>query len=100
MTGFAFSLTLGLLLGAVHAVAACVMALKASRRETKQAVRLVMGGMVVRMIVVVALFAFILIAFPVDRGVFVGAFGVTLLAGLIIEAVIITARSRSAQPAA
>lgn len=100
MIGFTFSLVLGALLGVIHAVAACVMALRASRYEAKQAVRLVVGGMAVRMVFVLAMFAIILAVLPVSRGAFVGAFGVMLLAGLIVEAVILTARSHRAQPAA
>lgn len=100
MTGFALSLALGVFLGVIHAVAACVVALWASRRKIGYAVRLVVGGMVVRMTVVLAAFSAILAFLPVRRGLFIGAFGVTLLAGLIIEAILLTMRSRSAQPAA
>ncbi len=92
---FAASLLLGALVGAANALAAVWTASRASGLDSNQALSLVLGGMMVRMLVVLAVFATVLMALPVHRGGFVTGLGVLFAVGLVAEILLVLRRSQT-----
>ena len=81
------SLLLGVLLGVAYSAAALFVARKASAMEPGRGMRLVMAGMLVRMVFALGAVALVLFALPVQRGPFVVGLGVTFALGLVAEVV-------------
>ena len=92
---FAASLLLGALVGAANAAAAVWTAARAAGREPNAALRLVLGGMMARMLVVLAAFAAVLVLVPVHRGGFVLGLGVVFAAGLAAEIAVVLRRTQT-----
>ena len=86
------SLLLGALLGAANAVAAVWTANRATAFGPDQALRLVLGGMVARMGLLLAAVALVLVFVPVHRGAFVGGLGLLFVAGMIAEVALVLTR--------
>lgn len=80
------SLLVGALLGAANAAAALWAVGRARTLEPRHALRVVLGGMVVRMVVVLGLFGLALALLPLQRGPFVAGLGVLFVLGLFAEA--------------
>ena len=87
------SLLLGALLGAANAGAAAWTARRAAGMEPDRGMRLVLGGMGVRMALVLAAFALVLLFVPVHRGAFVGGLGLLFVVGLVAEVALVLGRS-------
>ena len=79
------SLLLGVLLGVAYSAAAVLVARKASALDPTRALRLVLAGMLVRMVFALGAVALVLVAVPVQRGPFVIGLGVTFVLGLGAE---------------
>ena len=92
---FAASLLLGALVGAANAAAAVWTASRAARLDSGRALQLVLGGMMARMLVVLAVFAAVIAVLPVHRGGFVVGLGVLFAAGLVAEIVLVLRRSQT-----
>lgn len=90
------SLLLGALLGAANTAAALIAVGRARTLEPNRALRVVLGGMLVRMSVVLAVFAAVLAWVPVARGAFVAGLGVVFVAGLLLEAFLVLRRPAAA----
>lgn len=91
------SLLLGVLLGVAYSAAALLVARRARTLEESNAVlRLVLGGMLVRMALTLAAFSAILVWVPVQRGPFVAGLGIAFALGLAAEMSLILGRSASA----
>lgn len=90
------SLLTGALLGAANAAAALWLAARAGALEPNRGMQVVLGGMLVRMLVVLALFAAVLATVAVHRGAFVTGLGVTFGLGLLAEVFLVLSRPRSA----
>lgn len=91
---FAASLLLGALVGAANAAAAVWTASRASGLGSDRALRLVLGGMMARLLVVLAVFAAVLAMVPVHRGGFVLGLGALFAAGLAAEILLVLRRSQ------
>lgn len=94
------SLLLGVLLGAANAAAAVWTARRAERLDSNRALHLVLGGMGVRMLAVLAVFAVVLVVVDVQRGAFVAGLGVTFVVGMAAEILLLLARPSSERPPA
>ena len=92
---FAASLLLGALVGAANAAAAVWTASRAAGLDSNRALRMVLGGMMARMLVVLAVFAAVLATVPVHRGGFVTGLGVVFAAGLVAEILLVLRRSQT-----
>ena len=79
------SLLIGALLGAANAVAAVWTARRCAGLDVDRTLRLVLGGMAVRMGLTLAAFAAVLALLPVHRGAFVGGVGLLFVVGLAVE---------------
>ena len=88
-----FSLLLGALLGAANVAASLLAVQRARTLEPTRALRVVMVGMMVRLPLVLAAFAAVLLWVPVERGAFVTGLGVVFVAGLLAEAFWVLRRS-------
>lgn len=86
------SLLLGALLGALNAAAAVWTARRAATRGSDRALRMVLGGMMVRMVLVLGAVAAVLALLPVHRLGFVGGLGLLFAAGLVAEVVHLSSR--------
>lgn len=86
------SLLLGALLGAANAAAAAWIARRAGSLGSDRALRLVLGGMMARMALLLAAVALVLVFVPVQRGAFVGGLGVLFVAGLVAEVALVLSR--------
>ena len=93
------SLLLGVLLGVAYSAAAVFVARKATGMEPNRAMRLVLAGMLVRMVFALGAVALILFAVPVQRGPFVIGLGVTFVLGLLAEVSLLGRRPTSAPQA-
>lgn len=93
------SLLLGVLVGLANAAAAVWTAWRATAARPELALRLVLGGMVVRMTATLAAVALVLALLDVHRGAFVAGLGVLFLAGLLVEVALVSAFA-SSQPSA
>lgn len=87
------SLLLGALLGAANAAASVWTAGRATAYEPNRALRVVLGGMVVRMGLVLAAVALVLALVPVHRGAFVGGLGLLFVGGLVAEVLFVLGRT-------
>ena len=96
----AASLLLGALVGAANAAAAVWTVSRAGGLGSDRAMRLVLGGMMVRLVVVLAVFAAVIAVLPVHRGGFVVGLGVLFAAGLAAEIVLVLRRSQTPAPQA
>ena len=96
---FAASLLLGALVGAANAAAAVWTVNRTSGLDSTQSMRLVLGGMMIRLVVVLAVFAVVLATLPVHRGGFVTGLGVLFAAGLAAEILLLLRRPQTSSPA-
>ncbi|MGB3542614.1 ATP synthase subunit I [Rubrivirga sp.] len=94
------SLLIGALLGAANAVAAVWTARRAERLDSNRALHLVLGGMGIRLLVVLAAFAVVLVFVDVHRIAFVAGLGVTFVAGMAAEVLFLLSRPSSERPTA
>ena len=95
------SLLLGAFVGAINAVAAAWTARIAMAGEPGKALHLVLGGMVVRMVVILGTVAAVLALLPVHRGAFIIGLGFLFVCGLLAEIAIVFSRSSgTSQPPA
>ena len=92
---FLSSLLLGALLGAVNAAAAVVVARRASALGLNQALGLVLGSMMLRMLLVLVAFGVLLAVLPVHRGGLVTGLGVLFALGLAAEVAVVLRRASS-----
>lgn len=92
------SLLLGALLGAANAAVALLVARRARTMASDRALRVVLGGMMVRMVVVLAAFALLLALVPVQRGPFVLGLGVVFGLGLLAEVFLVLGRPPAGAP--
>lgn len=97
MTALA-SMLLGTALGAANAAASIALYRVARSRPPQVFMAIVLGGMLLRMMVLLTALTLILAFVPVARGALVGAFGVTFVLGLIGEVAFVL--SRPAPPSA
>ena len=86
------SLLLGALLGTAYSAAALLVARHARSLEPNRALRVILAGMLVRMVLTLTAFALILAAVPVQRGPFVLGLGVVFVLGLGAEALLVLGR--------
>ena len=87
-------------MGAVNAAAAVWTVRRAGRVEASQALFLVLGGMGIRMMVVLAAIAVVLVAFEVQRIEFVAGLGITFVLGVAAEvSLLLSQRSQEQTPA-
>ncbi len=86
------SLLLGALLGAANAVAAVWVANRAVAFEPGRALRVVLGGMMARMGLLLAAVALVLALVPVHSLAFVGGLGLLFVGGLIAEVALVLTR--------
>ncbi|MDT0630397.1 ATP synthase subunit I [Rubrivirga sp. S365] len=96
----ASSLLIGALLGAANAGAAAWTARRAATLDSQRAIQLVLGGMAVRMALVLVAFALVLATVPVHRGAFVGGLGLLFLVGLAAEVALVFGRTDRPRPEA
>ncbi len=89
------SLMLGALVGAINAAAAAWTAHRATLGHPDRALHLVLGGMVVRMVLILGAVALVLALFEVHRGAFVGGLGLLFVGGLFAEIAIVLSRAPS-----
>ena len=87
------SLLLGALLGVAYSAAALLVARRANALEPMRGMRLMLAAMLVRMAVTLAAVVAVLLAVPVHRGAFVGGLGVTFVAGLLTEVLLVLGRT-------
>ena len=92
---FSASLLLGALLGAAYSAAALLVAQKARQLEVNHAIRVVLGGMLIRMVVMLVAFAAILATVAVHRGGLVLGLGIVFLIGLVLEVLFVLPRPRA-----
>ena len=92
------SVLLGVALGAANAAASLLLARAARGRSQRAFMKLVFGGMVVRLTLLLAAFAAVVALFDVHRGGFVGALGATFVLGLGAE-VLLVPRWTAGRPA-
>ena len=92
---FSASLLLGALLGAAYAAAALLGAQKARTLEPNHALRVVLGGMLIRMVLMLVAFGAILATVAVHRGGLVLGLGVVFVIGLILEVLFVLPRPRA-----
>lgn len=86
------SILLGVVLGVANAVAAVVLYGRARGRDQKTFFTLVLGGMLVRMGLMLAVIVAVLALGLVSPGAFVAALGVTFVAGLAVEIAVVMLR--------
>lgn len=79
------SLLIGALLGLANALAAVWTAHRATLAEPRRGMNLVLGGMVVRMALMLGAVALLLVLYPIHRGAFLGGLGVLFVGGLFAE---------------
>jgi hypothetical protein len=89
------SVALGVALGLVNAAASYALWRLARGRKQSMFMTIIFGGMGVRMLVLLALIALVLVFAPVSRGAFVGAFFTTFAVGLIAEVIMLQRRASS-----
>lgn len=94
------SLLIGALLGALNAAIALAVARRASTLGVSSALNLVIGGMTIRMGLLLGAVALVLATLPVHRLAFVGALGVVFVAGIVAEVALVLGRSASSRPPA
>lgn len=92
------SLLIGAVVGAANAAAAVWTARRATALDADSALRVVLGGMIVRMFATLAAVAVVLALVPVHRGAFVAGLGALFVAGLLAESALVL-RSSSRPPA-
>ena len=90
------SLLLGAFVGAINAVAAAWTARQAMMGDPGRALHLVLGGMVVRMVLILGAVAAVLAVLPVRRGAFIVGLGLLFVCGLFAEIAIVLSRSSGA----
>ena len=94
------SLLLGALLGAANAGAAVWTVKAAAGLAPDRGTHLILGGMTVRMLLVLAAFALVIATVPVHRIAFVGGLGLLFVAGLAAEVALVLGRSDRSRPPA
>lgn len=98
-SGWWLGLGLGISIGVTYIAASVLTHRWAARRAAKQFLTIVLGGMIVRMIVALALVGGIAALAPVHIPSFIGAFFATFVIGLIIEVVLLHRRGTPSAPA-
>lgn len=96
----ATSLLLGALLGTANAVGAVLLAQRGRALPLNPAMRLVLGGGFLRLVLLLGAVVLVLAALDVHRAAFVGGLGVVFVIGLVFEVVLINGRSADARPPA
>lgn len=91
------SALLGIALGAANAAASYALYRVAGGKPQKAFFTIVLGGMVARLLGVLALAALILVMLPVSRTAFVGAFFAAFAVGTAVELLLIQRRASRAQ---
>ena len=84
-SAFWLGLGLGSGIGLVYGLASFAANRFAMRQNQRLFMLIVIGGMLVRMLVALALVAFVLLVLPVDKISFIGSFFVVFVIGLIGE---------------
>ncbi len=85
------SLLIGALVGLANAVAAVWTARRATAHGPDRALRVVLGGMVVRMAATLVAVGLVLALLDVHRGAFVGGLGALFVVGLLVEVAVVSA---------
>jgi len=86
------SLMLGALLGIANAAVALLVARRGRTMTLNQTMKLVVGGGMLRLAVLLAAVVGILVSLPVHRLAFVGGLGVLFVAGLLAEVALVLGR--------
>ena len=86
------SLLLGALLGVANAAAAVWVVRRALALAPQRAMQIVLGSMVARMGIVLAVFALVVVLLPVHRIAFVAGLGVLFVIGLLAETFLVLTR--------
>ena len=94
------SVALGVALALTNAAASYALWRTARSRKQGAFVTLVLGGMVVRMMVVLALMALVLVFAPISRGAFTGAFFTAFAVATAAEVYFLQRRAASPAPPA
>ena len=95
----ATSLLLGALLGAANAAASLLLARRSRGRDLNGVMKVVLGGAMARLAVLLAAVTAVLVLVPVRQLPFVGGLGVVFVAGLLAEVALVSARPPSGAPA-
>ncbi|HYE95846.1 MAG TPA: hypothetical protein VD962_06520 [Rubricoccaceae bacterium] len=90
------SALLGVTLGVANAVASYALWRAARHRPQATFLKVMLGGMVARMVVVLALLTLVLVVLPVHAGWLVGAFFLAFGIGVVVEVILL--RRASAEP--
>lgn len=98
MTPIASALV-GVLLGVAYAAVALAMARRAVTGDPSAALRIVLGGMLLRMVGFLALIALVLVLVEVHRGAFVLGLGLSFVLGLVAEVMLVLRHPAGASPA-
>lgn len=96
----ATSLLIGALLGTVNAVAAVLLAQRGRSLPLNPAMKVVLGGGAIRMLLLLGAVVLVLVLSDVHRTAFIGALGAVFAIGLILEVILINGRPADARPAA
>ncbi len=94
------SLLLGALLGTANAVGALLLARRGRSMPLNPAMKLVLGGGFLRLLVLLGAVVLVLVTLDVHRLAFVGGLGAVFAVGLILEVVLINGRPADARPTA
>lgn len=92
------SALIGVALGTANAGAAYALYRAGYGRPQKAFLKIVFGGMAVRLLIVTAAVGLVLVALPVDRAAFAGGFLAALAVGTAAEVLTIQRRATRAQP--
>ncbi len=94
------SLLLGALLGTANAAGAVLLAQRGRALPLNPAMKLVLGGGAVRLMLLLGAVVLVLALLDVHRLAFVGALGAVFAIGLILEVILINGRPADARPPA
>lgn len=96
----ATSLLLGALLGTANAVGALLLAQRGRSMPLNPAMKLVLGGGFLRLLVLLGAVVLVLVTLDVHRLAFVGGMGVIFAIGLALEVALVLGRPADARPPA
>ncbi len=96
----ATSLLLGALLGTANAVGAVLLAQWGRALPLNPAMKIVLGGGFLRLLVLLGAVVLVLALLDVHRIAFIGGLGVVFAVGLILEVVLINGHPADARPSA
>ena len=95
----AASLLLGALLGAANASASLLMARRSRGRDLNGVMKVVLGGGLVRLVLLLAAATAVLVLVPVRQGPFLIGLGVVYVAGLLTDVALVLGRPSDGAPA-